>query len=258
MQFAHEKLSVYQKALEFFDHVQDRITSWSKQHAFVDHLMRASESILFNLAEAVRLAQPKKKALSLDYAIGSVFECAACLDIAAVKGLLQAPTVSEHKRALLELCKMMVGLRKSWTPGHVAEASTEYIAGNETETDGVFYHEKLDRYSVAIDFYRWLVSTTPGRSLNDPFGRSVDTLATRIVLNIAEGSGRYAELSRQDFLDTANAAAAKLAVALDMGARRGIWTASEAGTGKSLLVRVAQMTARKTYIDSLCSKDPTS
>jgi hypothetical protein len=47
MQFAHEKLSVYQKALEFFDHVQARIASWSKQHAFVDHLLRASESILF-------------------------------------------------------------------------------------------------------------------------------------------------------------------------------------------------------------------
>ena len=51
MQFAHEKLSVYQKALEFFDHAQERIASWSKQHAFVDHLLRASESILFNLAE---------------------------------------------------------------------------------------------------------------------------------------------------------------------------------------------------------------
>jgi four helix bundle protein len=84
MPFGHEKLSVYQKALEFFDPVQARLASWSKQHAFVDHLLRASESILFNLAEAVRLVQSKKKSLCLDYAIGSVFECAACLDIAAV------------------------------------------------------------------------------------------------------------------------------------------------------------------------------
>lgn len=258
MQFAHEKLSVYQKALEFFDHVQERIASWSKQHAFVDHLIRASESILFNLAEAVRLVQPKKKALSLDYAIGSVFECAACLDIAVVKGLLQGPSARERKRALLELCRMMVGLRKSWMPGQVAEASPEYVAGNETESDQVFYHEKLDRYTVAIDFYRWLVSTTPGRSLNNPFERSVDTLATRVVLNIAESNGRYAELSRQDFLDTANAAAAKMAVALDMGVRRGIWTASDVGTGKNLLVRVAQMTARRDYIDSPSSKETTS
>ena len=81
MQFAHEKLSIYQKALEFFAHAQAHIASWSKQHAFVDHLLRASESILFNLAEAVRLVQSKKKALCLDYAIGSVFECAACLDL---------------------------------------------------------------------------------------------------------------------------------------------------------------------------------
>ncbi len=129
-----------------------------------------------------------------------------------------------------------------------------------------FAHEKLSDYqkaleffyTVAIDFYRWLVSTTPGRSLNNPFERSVDTLATRVVLNIAESNGRYAELSRQDFLDTANAAAAKLAVALDMGVRRGIWTASDVGTGKSLLVRVAQMTARRDYIDSPSSKETSS
>jgi len=249
MQFAHEKLSVYQKALEFFDHGHARIASWSKQHAFVYHLLRASESILFNLAEAVRLVQSKKKSLCLDYAIGSVFECAACLDIAVVKGLLQSPAACQDKRALLELCKMMVGLRKSWMSRHVAESSAEYVAGDGAELDSVFHHEKLDRYTVALDFYRWLVSTTPGRGLNDPFERSVDTLATRMVLNIAESNGRYAELSRQDFLDTANAAAAKLAVALDMGVRRRIWTAADAGTGKSLLVRVAQMTARKDYAD---------
>ena len=143
-------------------------------------------------------------------------------------------------------------------PGHVAEASTEYDASDGAALDRVFYHEKLDRYTVALDFYRWLVSTTPGRSLNDPFERSVDTLATRIVLNIAESNGRYAELSRQDFLDTANAAAAKLAVALDMGVRRSIWTESEAVTGKRLLVRVAQMTVRRDYVDRPGSQDTLS
>ena len=41
MQFPHEKLSVYQKALDFFGGIQRHISSWSKQHAFVDHLKRA-------------------------------------------------------------------------------------------------------------------------------------------------------------------------------------------------------------------------
>ncbi len=91
MQFPHEKLSVYQKALDFFGGIQKQLSSWSKQHALVDHLRRAAESILFNLVEAVRLHPAEKKALTLDYAIGSVLECAACLDIAALKGLLEAP-----------------------------------------------------------------------------------------------------------------------------------------------------------------------
>ena len=249
MQFAHERLSVYEKALTFFGQIQQSIARWSKLHAFVDHLARAAESILFNLAEAVRLRQHKKKALSLDYSIGSVFECAACLDIAVLKGLLKSTDAAEQKRALLELCKMLVGLRKSWQPGHVAEDRAEHSTNNEAETNGVFYHETQDRYTVALDFYRWFVSTRPGRSLSSKFERSADTLTTRMLLNIAESSGRYAELSRQDFLDTANAAAAKLAVALDMGSQRGIWSGPEAGMGKGLLVRVAQMTARKDYTD---------
>lgn len=55
MSFAHEELQVYQKGLEVFDTVQPFLSAWSKQHAFVDHLSRALESILFNLVEATRL-----------------------------------------------------------------------------------------------------------------------------------------------------------------------------------------------------------
>ena len=87
-QFGHEKLSVYQKALVTFERIHGAMSPWSKHHAFIDHLSRAAESILFNLAEGVRLSSDNKKALSVDYSIGSTFECAACLDIAALKGLL--------------------------------------------------------------------------------------------------------------------------------------------------------------------------
>ena len=98
MQFPHEKLSVYQKALDFFGDIQEYVSSWSKQHAFVDHLVRAAESILFNLVEGVRLHAAEKKSLTLDYAIGSVLECAACLDIAELKGLLASTLAIQKKR----------------------------------------------------------------------------------------------------------------------------------------------------------------
>lgn len=248
MQFPHEKLSVYQKALDFFGGIQRQISSWSKQHAFVDHLLRAAESILFNLVEAVRLHPTAKKALTLDYAIGSVLECAACLDIAVLKGLLDGPVAVEKKNDLLELCKMLVGLRNSWSASRVAEDLAHYGVGTDVDGEAaVFYHETMDRYTVALDFYRWFIATGSGHRRPAAYEKSADTLATRIVLNIAESNGRYASLSRQTFLDTANAATAKLAVLLDMAVRRGILDTLEVEPGKELLVRIGQMTGRKDY-----------
>ncbi len=105
----------------------------------------------------------------------------------------------------------------------------------------------MDRYVVALDFYRWFIATGEGHRRPAAYEKSVDTLGTRIILNIAESSGRYSSLSRQMFLDTANAAAAKLAALLDMAVRQGVLDKSEVGLGKELLVRVGQMTARKDY-----------
>jgi four helix bundle protein len=197
MEFPHERLSVYQKALESFGVLQQVLLSWSKEHAFVDHLSRAMESMLFNLVEAVRIRQDKKKLLTLDYAVGSVFESAACLDIAVLKNLLNDANGTQHKSQLLEICRMLIGLRNSWKTPRVAEEHCEYSTEQDNEiTSHVFHHEKLDMYAVAIDFYQWFVSTKVGSRLNSGFGKSVDNLSTRVVLNIAEGNGRYAELSR--------------------------------------------------------------
>jgi len=250
LQFGHEKLHVYQKGLDCFADMQAFMSSWSRQHAFVDHLSRAMESVLFNLVEAARLRQRTKKLLNLDYALGSTFECAACLDIAVLKSLLDREGGVEQKRLLLEVCKMLMGLRSSWQSPRIAEGERAYLSQQDGQVEScVFHHETLDMYTVMLGFYRWFLSTEPGKSLSSGFDRSVDTLATRVVLNIAEGNGRYAELSRQGFLDTANAAGVKLAVCLDMGARRGVWSAKEVEEGKQLLLRVGQMTARKGYAD---------
>ena len=228
--------------------MQPFLSSWSKQHAFVDHLSRALESILFNLVEATRLRQEPKKLLTLDYALGSTFECAACIDVAVLKGLLDVAVSVEQKRRLLEVCKMLVGLRNSWMSPRVSESRSTYGAEQPNSPESsVFHHETLDRYKIALCFYRWLLSTGPGKRLASGFDRSVDVLATRVVLNIAEGNGRYAELSRQNFLDTANAAVAKLAVSLDMGVRQNAWTHQEVAEAKQLLERIGQMTARKDY-----------
>jgi hypothetical protein len=53
--FSHEKLTVYQKALLCVAILNQEARSWAKRHAVVDHLLRASESILLNLVEGARL-----------------------------------------------------------------------------------------------------------------------------------------------------------------------------------------------------------
>lgn len=248
MSFAHEDLQVYQKGLECFGGMQPFLSSWNKRHAFVDHLARALESLLFNLVEATRLRDQAKKLLSMDYALGSTFESAACLDIATVKGLISTGAGLEQKMSLLEVCKMLIGLRNSWRRPRVAEAGAPYVTGKDMlPTSTVFHHETLDMYTVMLDFYRWFVTTESGKHLRQGFERSIDVLSTRVVLNIAEGNGRYAELSRQSFLDTANAAVAKLAVSLDMGVRRNVWSQHDIQHAKQLLLRVGQMTCGKDY-----------
>jgi len=85
--FGHEKLKVYQRALAFFSLADEMATRWDVKHAITDHFPRAAESIVLNLAEASAAVSGVKQK-SLDVALGSTLECAACLDIAQVKELI--------------------------------------------------------------------------------------------------------------------------------------------------------------------------
>ena len=86
--FAHEKLQVYGKALDFASKVTTWAGTWDKRHVIVDQLSRGAESILLNLAEAARQRGSPARLRIADYAIGSTLECAGCLDVARIKELL--------------------------------------------------------------------------------------------------------------------------------------------------------------------------
>ena len=66
-----------------------------------------------------------------------------------------------------------------------------------------------------------------------------------MVLNVAEGNGRFSVLEQHKFWDTANSAAAKAAGYLDMGTAKGIWKADRVAEVKEWLARIGTMTARK-------------
>jgi four helix bundle protein len=143
--FSHTKLKVYHKALASVAHLTQRSASWDKRHSVVDHLIRASESIVLNLAEGARRWSAGHKQHSLDYAIGSALESAACLDIAVLKQFLQPDAALSEKSLLCEIVKMLVGLRKSWGEAGWHEDSPTY----DTQVVNLFPHERLHVYQVA-------------------------------------------------------------------------------------------------------------
>jgi len=105
-----------------------------------------------------------------------------------------------------------------------------------------FDHEKLDVYRLALDFLVLaddVIERLPrGRShLADQLTRA----ATSIVLNIAEGAGKFAKLDkRRDYL-TAIGSATESAAILDICLRLKLTTGEVHATGKEMLNRVAAM-----------------
>ena len=185
--FSHQKLKVYAKALGSVTRLARHSALWDKRHAVVDQLVRASESVVLNLAEGARLWTLGNKQHCLDYAIGSALECAACLDIATIKQFVLADLATGEKRSLCEVVRMLVALRKSWEDNQLREEPAQY--GNQ---EGVlFAHERLDAYQVGLEFMRWFHALPEGRDLSSRLYRHVDKAATSVVLNIAEGNGRY-------------------------------------------------------------------
>jgi four helix bundle protein len=115
-QFDHEKLNVYQRALEFIaasTDLLDRIPPRSAVHGQLD---RASTAIPLNIAEGSGKWTAPDRCRFYDIARGSALECAASLDVAVVKKLLRAEEIIDAKQILVAIVSMLVGLIKSVAP----------------------------------------------------------------------------------------------------------------------------------------------
>ncbi len=86
MAFHHEKLIVYQRALEFAGWSQTLIDNTKKKIAARDHLERAADSVALNIAEGNGKFSQKDRARFFQIAHGSALESAACLDIFVARG----------------------------------------------------------------------------------------------------------------------------------------------------------------------------
>ena len=114
--FDHEKLTVYQRSIEFASWVYKPLEEIPKSTALWSQLDRAATSIPLNIAEGNGKWTAKDRAKFFDIARGSALECSAALDVAVARELVRADQITEGKEFLLEIVKMLIGLTKSILP----------------------------------------------------------------------------------------------------------------------------------------------
>src|ERR1041385_2548035 len=105
--FHHEKLTVYQRALEFAAWSQILIDSMIKKTATRDQLERAGDSIALNIAEGNGRFSKKDRARFFQIAHGSALESAACLDLRVARRCCVSSAIINGKSILEEMVKML-------------------------------------------------------------------------------------------------------------------------------------------------------
>jgi four helix bundle protein len=111
--FDHEKLNVYQNALDFVEWIDKKILAGRKKLSVYDQIDRASTSIPLNIAEGNGKYSSKDRCRYFDIARGSALECASCLDVLHLKDLLEVSKKDEGKEKLRVIVSMLIGLIKS-------------------------------------------------------------------------------------------------------------------------------------------------
>lgn len=132
----------------------------------------------------------------------------------------------------------MHALRKSWQEQEIREKSPSYGKVH------VFNHEQLKAYELALKVNRQIALFQLLERLPRSQFRRIDEGATSIVLNIAEGNGRFGHLDHSRFLEIANRSTIKLAARLEMCAMRDGVVQEEKSTLNRLLVRIDQLTVK--------------
>jgi four helix bundle protein len=128
--FDHEKLKVYQSAIQFITWSADLLVQVTAKAAVKDQLDRASTSVALNIAEGNGKFAIRDRCRFLDFARGSALECAACLDVLVAKRLLDRERIQAGKQELLEIVSMLIGLANSLN-ARVQEDAVGYGAANE-------------------------------------------------------------------------------------------------------------------------------
>src|SRR5438093_504421 len=113
--FDHERLDVYQESIAFRGWVGDLLKEVAAKAAAKDQLDRASTSLPLNIAEGNGKFSDADRSRFLEIARGSALECAACLDVLAVRSLVDTERVVPAKVQLVRIVNMLMGMLKRFS-----------------------------------------------------------------------------------------------------------------------------------------------
>ena len=236
-QLGHEKLHVYRRALVFISWKELLLAEIKCRAAVLDHLDRASESIVEAIANGNSRRSARDRNRYLDVAVGSGLECAACLDVCACKQLISGERQTEGKGQLQHIVRMTIGLRAAGSPC-TKEEPEAYVTGHVARAEVFFSHEKLDVYRLGLELVRWLDDLLRRTEVAARHSTGLDKATTSLVLNIAEGNGRFSNADHCKFLDIAHTSAMNAAARLDLLVAKGCFGAEQVTGGKQILHRL--------------------
>jgi four helix bundle protein len=112
--FGFEKLLVYQKALDYVDLVYSLTCKFPKDEIFglTSQFKRAANSIALNIGEGSG-GTKNEFANFIRISYRSMEECVVCTTLAHRRKFINEKQLTESRAKLLEIAKMLSGLRKS-------------------------------------------------------------------------------------------------------------------------------------------------
>lgn len=233
----HEKLHVYQRALEYVAWSQTALAGIEHAAIVLDHWDRAAESIVENIANGNSRRTRSDRNQYFDVAIGSALECAACLDICRCRKMISETLQMQGKKMLQPIVRMTIVLREAES-AYVREESVTYSDGR---CDGEFAHERLEVYKVALELVAWFHRFLETADIGSAYAKHLDKVTTSLVLNIAEGNGRFSSADQKRFIDIAHTCAMRVASCLDVLVARRLLMSSQIVEAKHILSRVVPL-----------------
>lgn len=104
-----------------------------------------------------------------------------------------------------------------------------------------FDHERLDVYRESVAFVAWASQFVQAIAVKAAVKDHLDRASTSIVLNVAEGNGRFGMRDRCRFLDIAYGSGIEYVACLDVLVAKGLATHADITPGRQMLGKIISM-----------------